>query len=850
MNFQAARSCSRKAVLQSSLSGEKGKFYTLSKVVKEIIGSCEASDDKLTIVKRIHDAFQNAGTAGFVHDFELEANQQSLADCFTRWLGWEQKHGSRFIQKGLSGDVVVPGMAEKVYVGADLLIDKGAVYHLVKIHRGKPKMTHHGRTIDTSPSQSSDLYLLQLLGESLNLNKQVIPAFYYLKSKNDKNGYFPLDFESKIGQNVISYTFDDKEKGYMASELNAVKFDINNRADVCNCADCSYTSICNVEFVPRKLPKVEIQTSILKRVKVTSEQEKLVLARDGYYRVNAVAGSGKTTVIALRTLSLLEEEADPEKILMITFTDKARKEMIAKVKGYDKSFYDGWGLETDALQIETFNSWGHKLIAKHHSKFGFTSEPGVVDDLAKRDIIVSLLEKSSKLPVNYEYPFMDLPFAKGAVLEMAQVIDKLKASNAKEIIDVRKLLNSLTTENKWYGKESVVLSIYNDYNDELRNRNVVDYEDQLRLLSELKLYGVFEDLPYEHIIIDEFQDSNPNQISVVEQILMVNQNVRSLVVVGDIMQAIYSFRNTSPENLLQFGNKFRNVVDIDLTENFRSDKGITEWANRIIKKESKLPRPMTAFRGKKKEPELKVYKKEVEAINLMVAQVEEWVMGGSELSEITILARTRNELIRYQKALSGKGFDAMLKVPEVVKDNPYVQSIFALAKYLQNQEDIKSLAFYAKAMGIDPFDTAKVEALGMMLRKGVLQQPSEPEKVNAFFEELEKVATVDYTAKAFTDKLFGMVPVLSKILSYIYKYDAYSVKDTYSVSIPNGNAITLITVHSSKGLEYSNVITMLEKFKATEEEKRLFYVAVTRAQNNLLVLANEKQGDLISLLKK
>ena len=153
--------------------------------------------------------------------------------------------------------------------------------------------------------------------------------------------------------------------------------------------------LCNTEFVPRELPKPgEEEDKAVKQVKVTKEQERLITAREGYYCVNAVAGSGKTSVIALRTLSLLEEDEDPEKVLMITFTNKAKEEMFNKIKEFEKAFFDGWGLDVSKINIETFNSWGQKIINAHYDKIGFTGPPEIIDavsythlDVYKRQLL-------------------------------------------------------------------------------------------------------------------------------------------------------------------------------------------------------------------------------------------------------------------------------------------------------------------------------------------------------------------------------------------------------------------------------------------------------------------------------
>jgi superfamily I DNA/RNA helicase len=847
--LQEARTCSRKAKLQTEFKNSSNKYFVLSKIINSVLDVINISDDNSTINDKIEKAFAPYEDK-FSHEFEYQANLESLKKCFVRWLNWEKNEGSKIVKRNFTKVVNVPGIKDSIPVNANLLIDRGDKYHIVRVKRGKPKLSLRGRTISTNPKENIDLFLLQLSGETLGLSKPVVPAFYYLKNKNDTSSKFNLKFDEKRGGNIITTFFEDGEKRIMSNIIKKVEIDISKRTLESNCGNCTYDLICNTNFVKREKPeKSEVDKKKFSLIKATKEQEQLIKSKKGFFRVNAVAGSGKTTIIALRTLALLEEGFNPKDILMITFTDKAKREMIDKINGYNEVFYEGFDLEVDKINIETFNSWGHKIISDNHKTLGFTKKPEVVDDLVKRDIITKLLEENKKLPLNYENPFLDLPYAKGAVVEMAKIIDSLKAADVKYKKDVEDvLINSRNT--RWNGHVEDVLKIYTEYNLQLLKNNVVDYEDQLRLLKKLEPYNIFSKLTYSHVIIDEFQDSNPNQIDLIEKMVKSNSSLDSLVVVGDVMQAIYGFRNTSPENLLEFSDKFKNVKDVDLKQNFRSKKGIIDWANKIIKKESKNPHLMkSSFTGTRK-PTLLTYKKKNDRVELLIDQITEWIVEGVSPESITILGRTKNELLKYQEALLENGYDSILTVPEIVKDNPYVQSIFSLAKYLNNKEDFKSLSYYAKSIEKDPFNMKEVLKVAEELKKELFSEKDEKEKLEKLFEKIKELSKKDYVAEYFYNKLENKnFATLKQAINYIVKYEKYGVRESFSTGLDQTEAINLITVHSSKGLEYDNVILMTEKFKRSAEEKRLFYVAITRAKQNLSIIVNEKQNDLIDLIR-
>jgi ATP-dependent exoDNAse (exonuclease V) beta subunit len=226
------------------------------------------------------------------------------------------------------------------------------------------------------------------------------------------------------------------------------------------------------------------------------------------------------------------------------------------------------------------------------------------------------------------------------------------------------------------------------------------------------------------------------------------------------------------------------------------------------------------------------------------------IVEGATPGSITILGRTKSELLKCQEALLKNGFKSILNVPEVVKENPYVQSMFALNSYLSNNEDIKSLAYYAKSIGKDPLNLKEVLKVGKDLKDNIINLKTEGERLNAYFEYLEDISENDYLAKDFFNKLKNKgFATLNEAISYLVKYDRYGVSDTYSSDTQEPDAINLITIHSSKGLEYNNVILLTEKFRNTSEEKRLFYVAITRARKNLAIIANDNQRQLIDLIK-
>lgn len=202
-----------------------------------------------------------------------------------------------------------------------------------------------------------------------------------------------------------------------------------------------------------------------------------------------------------------------------------------------------------------------------------------------------------------------------------------------------------------------------------------------------------------------------------------------------------------------------------------------------------------------------------------------------------------------QKALDDRGIPAILRVPEIVADAPYVKAIIAVSSFLLNHENLIDLALYRKSLGQDPFDTAALEADAKVLGEAYDALETEEDRI-LFFTELIKDAREDYVAEAFADEVLQKgFHTAKQIMEFCVKYHDYGVRETKSTAREDVDAVTLITVHSAKGLEWPVVLLSLRKFRpASEEEHRLLYVAVTRAKEKLLITHTKKQETLTALL--
>lgn len=839
------RKCAREQFLNQTLPRGQQKHDILRDIMRRVILSINpATVTKEYIQSQIMSEF------GAINDLrmlaiEAESEANRMTDILYRWAVYARNAGYKVGSQDVKD--TVPFAGDNISVRAQQILEYDDHFDVVRYKYKAPDLNYRGRTPDTRPDSSEELLLLQRLGEKVlkNKKKPVYGAIYFMKHKDDVVGNLAPQFEDQPGKNIIRYRFSDDQAKTL--EAAHVAPDVTSHCSPEECGDCKFADICNTVFEKRELLEPEIaEVKGINDITLTRPQQQFVLFRNGECRVNAVAGSGKTTIVALRTAALLEEGEDPESILMLTFSEKAKTEMSVRLKAFAKGdVLKGTELPVDKVIIETFNSWGQHLLDKYYSLIGFSAPPKVIDDIQKKDIVIDLLTSRPRtLPLDYNNPFLDMPNASGAVIALCRHLEKMKSAHVATVDDVSRVLGKVAETHA-----DDFLDVYNEYNKKLVEKNLLDYEDQLRLLLDLANHGIFETLPYKHIVIDEFQDSDPNQIGIIIELKKRNKGIKSLVVVGDELQAIYGFRNATPDNLVDFGKYFPNLVDIDMTSNFRSQPPIIGMANRIIEKTARLGKIIEAHKKNTQvKPAVIEIDDETKEQDLFVRQVAKLLRDGTLPKDIAILCRTRAELVKMQNALSKAGIMSILKVPEVIKDAPFVKAIVSLATFIRNPADKMSLAVYAKSMGQDPFDMKELDETADTILKAFEACSTEGEKVGVFLALIEQDSE-DYVSAAFVDQMKTQnFTSLSQYVEYCIKYEEYGVRDTKSTAQERTDCVTLITVHSAKGLEWDTVLLSLRRFPIDMESQRLFYVGVTRAKERLLLTYTKRQQLLADML--
>ncbi len=599
---------------------------------------------------------------------------------------------------------------------------------------------------------------------------------------------------------------------------------------------------------------------------LNKNQLEAIKTTEGPLLVMAGAGSGKTKVLTTRIAYLISEiGVDPESILAITFTNKAAKEMKDRVINI-------LGLTAYKIQISTFHSFGLKVIKDHYDKLGYSKNFTIIDS----DDVTTLIKKILK-ELNYD-PKIYNP--KGI---------KSRISGAKnELLNPDEYSKYANSE-----YEQIVLKVYQRYQQKLKTNNSLDFDDLL--MEPIILFKKYSEIlkeyqeKFKYILIDEYQDTNEAQYILTK---LVSAKYENICVVGDSDQSIYAFRGSNYKNILNFEKDYKNSKVIMLEENYRSTKNILNVANDIIKNnkqrkdknlwtKNEIGLKVTYHRCSNEKDEAFYVKSEIDKIK-----------DNENLSEIAVLYRTnaqsRNmeeallrdnipykvvgsfyfykrkeikDLISYLTLLYNPNDDISLtriiNVPKRGIGNKTIENLTERAK-LENKSIFqvinsgKELEFKKLIQEINEKreNLSLTELVDLVLNKTGMKQEFINENTLEAEVRLENLEEFKSITRNFEEKN-GIISLEDFLMEISLVSDIEEHKN-------NNNVVTLMTVHSAKGLEFNNVFIIgleegifphmnsLEDNNEIEEERRLCYVAVTRAKKKLW-LVNAKRRTLYGM---
>lgn len=578
-----------------------------------------------------------------------------------------------------------------------------------------------------------------------------------------------------------------------------------------------------------------------------------ILHKDGPMLVLAGPGSGKTAVITARTKNLIEKHhINPSNILVITFTKAAATEMKQR---FEKLMGDG----NYPVTFGTFHAVFFKILKL---AYGFMGS-NIIPEEDKYRIMRQIIGRHS---IEYR--------------DETECITQL-------LSEIGMIKNSRIPLEYFYSKycgAEVFRDIYNEYNEILKKNRQLDFDDMLLLTYEL-----FSERPdilaawqrkYPYILVDEFQDINQLQYDIIRMMASPNQN---LFMVGDDDQSIYGFRGSKSEIMLRVPMDYPNLKKIELDINYRCAKPIIDAAQRLIThNENRFPKNIRPDFDRKQEGNVEyfLFENQYGEIQYILKKIEEQIKKGISLSDIAILYRTNTQprFLMEQLMAYNIDFKAKDRIPNLY-NHWIAKDLFTyinIARGSRERSDILSVMNKPKRyIGRDSLYASRIDFYEW--EKMYDEQPWIAERIEKFSYDIKLLERMSpYAAINYIRHGIGYEDYLDEVASYrnIDKSDLYDILDEIQTGAKEfrnyeawelhireceeelkamakrkqerTDAITLATLHSSKGLEFQSVFIIdanegIMPYKKSvlpkdiEEERRLFYVGMTRAISNLTI---------------
>lgn len=661
---------------------------------------------------------------------------------------------------------------------------------------------------------------------------------------------------------------------FRLSDLGA---DRNAPKNLKHCPDCQFSSLCGFTQQKQSDPElVEEQYKDRSNVHYSESQIKVIEFEKGTCRVLAGPGSGKTTTLVSRVINLLQKGyCEPKDFLLITFTEKGCNELKEKLNSFMKT--NLMDMDVNEFNIHTFNSFGAKVISENYEALGFSKEPQLIDQCAVYDTILELLDR---LPViqgyNYQNPLLNFFKAKGVVVKTAEIFKDLKAHGVLTLEEMKKEIpekqhgicispakGKLGSEYyeppEYYFDYDTFFKLYKGYLDLCKENCYIDYDDQIYLaLSCLNDPTILNKYNYKHIMIDEYQDTSESQFEIV-RLLAKQYRTESLLVCGDDAQGIFGFRGVSIDNILNFPSQYPNAALFSLDDNFRSTKQIVSFSQKLLRYSSRNLKKK-AIAHKEGNPVIYINdlkEKNTNSIETCANLIKTEIKKGTPEEDIAILSRTHKNLALVANELRKNNVSYVFAVTEPLIENQTFLAIKGLTNFMVDPTLYGELVTYLMTVKYKEFQNAeymddfvKIEA---KLLADELSVKDEQQKFDFLLETIREIKVDQRAMKVLLDEFkTHAITTVTEANEYLQKIVDYNA----DIEIPKDDnryqAVTLSTVHAAKGREFKKVYVLLNGFKLPplfnnlqysgdeEEELRLLYVAVTRAEE-LCVLLEDGQ---------
>lgn len=397
------------------------------------------------------------------------------------------------------------------------------------------------------------------------------------------------------------------------------------------------------------------------------EQLEVVMAGEGPMLVIAGAGSGKTRTLTYRVSRLIEDGVDPADILLLTFTNKAAREMLSRVEQLVT-------IDLRRLWGGTFHSMANRLLRRNAEVLGYRSNFSILDDEDAREMMEASVSSSDVETLQRRFPKSDV------LLDVHSFIQNTR-------LDLIPYVEQNFPHFTLYIPE--IQRVFETYQRRKRDANVMDFDDLLlnwlRLVKELPDVAAALKQKFRHILVDEYQDTNRLQAEIVDEMAAVRKN---LMVVGDDAQSIYSFRGASFENILTFPLRFPEATIHKLERNYRSTSQILNLANAsIANNRFQFRKQLAATRGYGPDPAMVGVDDVYEQASFVAQRILELRDEGESLSEMAVLYRSHYQSLELQMELSRRLIPYEIRSGVRFFEQAHIKDVVAYLKIITNSRD-------------------------------------------------------------------------------------------------------------------------------------------------------------------
>lgn len=604
-------------------------------------------------------------------------------------------------------------------------------------------------------------------------------------------------------------------------------------------------------------------------------QLQAVTAGGGPHLVIAGAGSGKTRVITYRVAYLLDQGTDPSRILLVTFTNKAAREMLRRVAEVSKS---------DSRQVwgGTFHHVGNLVLRRHASLVGLSSDYTILDREDARDLLQACVTDLGIAVTKHRFP-------RGDVLQ-----DIISSGINTE----RSIVKVLEDRYPFFTLfETEIVEIARRYQQRKFTDNLVDYDDLLFLwLRLLRDHGAVLEAyrqRFLHVLCDEYQDTNALQGEILD---LLASHHRNLMVVGDDAQSIFAFRGANYANILRFTDRYPDAQVHKLETNYRSIPEVLALANASITHNvHQYHKTLTAVRPSGPHPALSPLTDEDEQAAFVAQRILELRDEGIPLHEMAVLYRAHYQSIQLQLELTRRGIPFEIRSGLRFYEQAHVKDVLAYLRIVANGRDelawkraVKLHPGIGNATADDIWQAVagQSERLNVGVLRAILPRlsPRARRGFQEFLALLEQLVALprapaqmiesalaggyrDYLKTRYTNWA-SRIEDLQQLATFALRYESLEafLTDLSLLGVitgedvfwdePRDELLVLSSIHQAKGLEWTVVFLIwlvdgwfpsaaaLREEGGLEEERRLFYVATTRAKDQLYYCHPQRTTDL------